>query len=173
MTFQQTSTTKERVMTVKDLIRHDLASAEFVGLGYLQDLTDDDLFRRPVPGANHINWQLGHLIFSEHHHVSSAAPGAMPPLPEGFAEQYAKDKAESDDRSQFRTKAELLEIYRQQRGATLAALDAIDDAALDRESGVPYAPTVAALFALHSGHWMMHSGQWVIVRRLLGKKAMF
>ena len=32
---------------------------------YLSDLTDADLLVRPVPGANHIAWQLGHLIQAE------------------------------------------------------------------------------------------------------------
>ena len=31
-------------------------------MAYVQDLADADLLLRPVPGINHIAWQLGHLI---------------------------------------------------------------------------------------------------------------
>ena len=38
----------------------------FVAQTYLADLSDDDLFIRPHEKANHIAWQLGHLITSEY-----------------------------------------------------------------------------------------------------------
>jgi len=160
-------------MTAQDIIRYDLGSAEFVGLGYLEDMTDAELLHRPCPGANHINWQVGHLIVAENHHVNLASPGAMPPLPAGFAEKYSKETACVDDPTKLLTKVELIRVYKEQRAGTLAALAKIDPAALDKESGVPYAPTVGALFALHGGHWMMHSGQWAVIRRQLGRKPMF
>ena len=31
-----------------------------------------------------------------------------------------------------------------------------------------FCPTVGAVFLLHPQHWLMHAGQWVIVRRKLG-----
>ena len=57
--------------------------------------------KRPHPDCNHTNWQLGHLIQSDHQMVSAVAPGKMPPLPDGFAEMYAKETASSDDPSAF------------------------------------------------------------------------
>ena len=35
---------------------------------YLDDLTDAELLVRPAENMNHIAWQLGHLIQSEHMH---------------------------------------------------------------------------------------------------------
>jgi hypothetical protein len=32
---------------------------KFISVGYLEDLTDQELLHRPAKGANHINWQLG------------------------------------------------------------------------------------------------------------------
>ena len=32
-----------------------------------------------------------------------------------------------------------------------------------------HAPTLGALYLMQGGHWLMHCGQWVIVRRQLGK----
>jgi hypothetical protein len=36
-----------------------------------------------------------------------------------------------------------------------------------------YAPTVGSIFALQATHTMMHSGQWVVVRRQLGRAPLF
>jgi uncharacterized protein (DUF1330 family) len=38
------------------------------------------------------------------------------------------------------------------------------------ESMQAYAPTVAAAFSMLGSHWLMHAGQWVIVRRELGRE---
>ena len=34
-------------------------------------------------------------------------------------------------------------------------------------------PTVASLFSLAGTHWVMHAGQWAIVRRQLGRPPLF
>jgi len=36
-----------------------------------------------------------------------------------------------------------------------------------------YAPTVASALMLLGNHWLMHSGQFVPIRRKLGKKPLF
>ena len=59
------------------------------------------------------------------------------------------------------------------RRATLAALDATPDEVLDNPSPQrmrDYAPTVGAVFALMAAHELMHAGQFVPVRRMLGKQ---
>lgn len=143
--------------------------AEMVGMAYVGDLSDAELMDRPHADCNHLNWQIGHLICSEHALVSGMSPGAMPALPEGFAAKYAKEAAKSDDPSHFATKDELLRTYREQRDATLAVLAACSAEDLDAPSGVDYAPTRGALLQMQGAHWLMHCGQWVIVRRQHGK----
>ena len=71
-------------MTGKDAIKYALRSTHgMVGM-YLGDLSDADLLVRPVPGANHIAWQLGHLIVAEQHLLAAYLPGAQwPTLPAG------------------------------------------------------------------------------------------
>lgn len=160
-------------MTPQQAIQIAIDAGQMIALGYLEDLTDQELFHRPAPGANHINWQLGHLIVAEHQMINQARPGSMPPLPDGFAERYAKENAGSDDPSQFLTKEQLLSVFREQRAATLRALSTVTDEELDRPSGVPYAPTVAALFSMQGTHWVMHAGQWAVIRRQLGRKPLF
>ncbi len=55
------------------------------------------------------------------------------------------------------------------REASLAALEKVPDAALDQPTGIPYAPTVGALFLMIGNHPLMHAGQFAVVRRKLGK----
>ncbi|QDT02622.1 DinB superfamily protein [Rubripirellula lacrimiformis] len=163
-------------MDPKALIRQTIASTEFVCNAYLNDLTDDELMHRPVEGANHINWQWGHLIASEHM-LGQMIPGVtMPSLPEGFADKYSKEAAASDDASAFEDKATLLSVQQQQRQGLLAVLDGISDEALSDpapEAVATIFPNSAAIILSADSHWMMHAGQWAIVRRSLGKPALF
>ena len=160
-------------MNPREAIKLSIDMGDFVAKGYLEDLTDAELFHRPAPNANHINWQLGHLIASTNFHLSKAAPGSEKPLPAGFAEKYTADAATSDDRKAFLTKDELLQVHAEQRAAMLSALAKQSDADLDRPSGVEYAPTVGALFSVEGSHWLMHAGQWAVIRRQLGRKPLF
>jgi hypothetical protein len=160
----------------KNILKQSLDLAAFCVDGYLQDLSDEDLLIRPTTEANHMAWQLGHLITAEHNLINMVCPGLMPELPEGFAERYTKETSKLDDPSAFHTKQEYLDAMKQQRDGTLAALDKTSDEALENptpEEVQEYAPTIGATFALQPMHWMMHSGQWAIVRRKLGKEPLF
>lgn len=160
-------------MNARDAIKLAIDTGEFVSLAYLEDLSDAELLRRPHPGCNHINWQVGHLIASENKLIEKVAPGSMPALPEGFAEQYSQETASSDDAKNFTTKAELMRTFKAQRAGTLAALAKQAESELDRPTGVDYAPTVGAMFSLQGTHWLMHAGQWAVLRRQLGRKPLF
>lgn len=160
-------------MDARQAIRCGLDMAQHVALAYVEDLTDAELMLRPHPQCNHINWQLGHLIVSEHDLLSTEGGFVMPPLPEGFAAKYTKETQRSDNPGDFATKAELLRAAAEQRQGTLAALEKVTEADLDRPTKLDYAPTLGALFSLQGSHWLMHAGQWVIVRRQLGKPPLF
>ena len=163
-------------MSIANHIKTELSLPTDVVQGYLQDLTDDHLFIRPHEKANHIAWQLGHLIAAEHNLNNMVCPDSMPPLPEGFADKHSKESAVSDDKSAFCTKDEYLKTMEEQRAGTLALLDELSDEDLEKpspENIQKFGATVGAVIAGQSAHWMMHAGQWVIVRRQLGKEAMF
>ena len=158
-------------MSIADQIKAELPLPTFTTNAYLQDLTDDDLFIRPHEKANHIAWQLGHLIVSEHNLNNMVCPDSMPALPEGFAEKHGKEAAASDDPSAFCTKDEYLQAMQEQRAGTMALLDRLSDEELQKpapENIQKLGATVGAVIAAQSAHWMMHAGQWVIVRRQLG-----
>jgi hypothetical protein len=159
-----------------NILKTSLDMASSCVNGYLQDLSDEHLLIRPVPGANHIAWQLGHLTAAEHSLVDMVCPGSMPDLPDGFAERYTKETAKLDDASAFHAKVDYLKLMNEQRAGTLAALEKVSDDDLERpapEEIREYSPTVGATFAMLATHWMMHSGQWVIIRRKLGRAPLF
>ena len=163
-------------MNATDSIKQSMETADMISLGYLNDLTDAEMFKRPFAKCNHINWQVGHLICSEHMMISSCCPDSMPPLPAGFAEKYEKETSNSDDPTQFESKDSLLAVFQSVRTATLETLSKLSDQDLDKESPEPmrsYAPTVGAAFNMQAAHWLMHAGQWAVVRRQLGREPLF
>ena len=91
-------------MNAREAIKIALTSTKEMMGWYLGDLSDADLLVRPVPNANHIAWQLGHLISSEKHLLGSQEIGAVwPELPAGFAEQHKKETAAMDPPRGFAT----------------------------------------------------------------------
>ena len=164
-------------MTGSAAIQEVLKSTHFLLTQYLNDLSDADLLVRPVPGANHIAWQLGHLVVAERGLVTAEMPkAAYPELPAGFADAHAKGTASQDGPAGFRTKDEYLALLNAMRSASIATVGALTDADLDRASVGPmakFAPTLAATFILVANHTLMHGGQITVVRRKLGKPVVF
>lgn len=163
-------------MKIADALKMSMDMGRLVGMSYLDDLTDAEMMLRPHPDCNTLNWQVGHLISSEHQMMELIAPGSMPPLADGFDTKYTKETAKSDNPEEFANKQELIEAFEAQRAASLKLLaDMTDDqlAAASPEPMQNYAPTIADVFSMQGSHWLMHAGQWVIVRRNLGKPALF
>jgi uncharacterized damage-inducible protein DinB len=161
-------------MTAKDVLKNALKTNHDILSRYISDLTDADLLARPVPGANHIAWQLGHLIAAETRILGQVPGSKAPALPTGFAEQHNKAAATKD--SGFLNKAEYLNLYNQVREATHAALTNLPEADLDKPTTgdlARMAPTVGAAFFLMANHEMMHAGQFSATRRKLSKPVLF
>ena len=160
-------------MDAREALKLTIDMGKMISLGYLGDLTDAEMMKRPCPGCNHIIWQIGHLLVSEHGMMTELFPNSMPPLPDGFAEKYTKDSAKSDNPADFDTKAELLPLFEKIRSVTLELLSKVSDSDLDKPTGVDYAPTMGAMFELQGSHWLMHCGQWAVVRRQCGRPPLF
>ena len=164
-------------MTGIDAIRTSLRSIQQLVNWFIGDLSDADLLVRPVEGANHIAWQMGHLILSERNLIGKELPGVgYPELPAGFAERHAKETAAIDPPVGFSDKAAYLGVFAQTRESTVAALGTLTDADLDRPtvgSMAHIAPTLGSLILLVADHSLMHGGQFTVVRRKLGKPILF
>lgn len=162
-------------MDTKDWIRFSLSTADFIVDSYLGDITPAEMLVRPVPGANHLAWQLGHLIGSERWLADKAAPGKVPALPAGFAEKHTKETAAIDDPAAFLSKEEYLKLRKEVRANTLAVVDSLTAADFDKpvEKVPPMLKTAGQTLHFIGPHWIMHSGQWVVLRRKLGRAPLF
>lgn len=163
-------------MTGVKTIQTALEATQFLFTAPLGDLSDTDLLVRPVPGANHIAWQIGHIISAEIGLVSSQIPESkFPDLPAGFKDAHAMDQAGADT-GKFLTKAEYVDLFNKVRAASIAATGNLTDADLDKPTSgkmAPMAPTLGAWLLLVSNHTLMHGSQFSVVRRKLGKPVLF
>jgi hypothetical protein len=163
-------------MNAQEAIRTALKGTQNLVNMYLGDLSDADLLVRPVPGANHIAWQLGHFTATETKLADLSPAFAYPALPKGFAQQHGPETAKQDAAKGFATKEQYLSLFNAVRNATIAALDKLSDKDLDKPTTGPmaqWAPTLGALLLLTSNHSLMHAGQFTAVRRKLGKPVLF
>lgn len=160
-------------MKASQVLETALNGTQFLANHYLNDLSDADLLVRPLPNANHIAWQLGHVINSEISLVRSQLPdAAYPELPAGFAQQHGKETANQEPPKGFLKKQQYVDLFNRVRDATKATVAKLSDADLDRPTTgnmAQFAPTLGAFLVLVSNHTLMHGGQFTTVRRKLGK----
>lgn len=162
-------------MDIKQAITASLNQANVLVHRYLDDLTAAELLARPCAGANHIAWQLGHLIVSERHLVEQVAPGKMPDLPAGFAEQHKKEAAAQDAATAFWPKDDYLALASKIREGTLRVVADLPAADFDKPvtKVPPFLKTAGETLLFVGPHWIMHAGQWAIIRRTLGRPPLF
>jgi uncharacterized damage-inducible protein DinB len=163
-------------MNAKEAIKTALNSSQHLLNWYLGDLSDADLVVRPVPGANHIAWQIGHLILAERMFGKSLPGATYPELPAGFAELHGKEMATVDPPKGFGSKSDYLSHFNKGREVSVAALANLSEADLDKPTEgniAKFAPTLGALLLLAASHTTMHTGQFTVVRRKLGKPVLF
>ncbi len=147
-----------------------LGTSRFVMTQYLRGLTDQDILVRPVEGAHHAAWQLGHLVVSERRMVDGVRSGAGIELPAGFEAAHEKDPSYSRDAG-FSSLGEYVTLMTQQRQRTLELLRDVPEADLSLpapEFMRAYAPTTASVFLSVASHELMHAGQIAVIRRRLG-----
>jgi hypothetical protein len=139
---------------------------------YFADMTDADLMTRPGVGCTHLAYQLGHLIDSHCDMLNDLVPGSAPTLPDGFKATHSKANAGNDDPNAFLKKDEYVALLAKCREAAKTQLEKATEADFDKpapESMRSWFPTVGHIWALIATHPLMHAGQFVPVRRALGK----
>jgi hypothetical protein len=142
----------------------------------IADFSEADMLTRPVPGANHPAWQIGHLIAAETSMGNMIKPGGMPELPAGFADKFSKETASKDDAGFFPKKAVLVDLLTKTHTAFSNLVRTLTPADMDTPTSgrmATMAPTNAHLVGLATGHLMMHMGQLQVLRRKLGKPILF
>jgi nucleotide-binding universal stress UspA family protein len=173
--FTLYSTGETLMSAAKELLRHLIERSHGIIRAYVEDLTDAELLVRSVSGSNHIAWQLGHIIGGVQKMLGGLGQPAFA-LPDGFLAAHGKEMAACDDPAKFASIAEYLALLDQAKAASLAAVEAIPESDFGRpgpESMRQYAPTIGVVLMLLGTHGLMHAGQFVPIRRKLGKPAKF
>ncbi len=160
-------------MTAIEYIRMSLENAKGWSLGLINDMKDAPLTQPTPNGGNHPLWVLGHIVRAESDLLDGFILGQPNRFPE--LEMFAMGNEPSTDAAQYPSMDELLEKFEQIRAATLAHLDTLSDADLQKESYAPeeFGPmfgTVGACFAAMQTHMMFHTGQVADARRAAGRK---
>ena len=163
-------------MTQTDLMSDILARNADTLKMTLADFSDADMLARPVPGANHAAWQLGHLLASAAHMFNPISPGVVPDAVAKLGENFNGKTAHIDDPAHYPKKTELLEAFSQAFGAVAQWTKTLSPDDLARPTPgrmADFAPTVGHLAMMTTGHIMMHVGQMQVIRRKLGKPLLF
>lgn len=143
---------------------------------FLGDLSDADFLVRPVEGANHVAWQLGHLILTERTLSDQDPAFVYPAIPAGFDKGYTKETAALEPATGFLSREAYLKLFNETRDATIAGVKKLSAETLDKPLTGPaaaWAPNLAGLLTLTATHTMMHGGQFSVIRRKLGKPVLF
>jgi uncharacterized damage-inducible protein DinB len=159
-------------MKVHEAIQGALKTSKMIMIAYLSDLQDEELLIRLFPSSNHIAWQLGHLIVSEYKIMENIKPGFCTPLTDEFIANHSKDAASVDDKAKFETKEHYIELYKQQRDATIDILNSFTAEELSNpgpEFLKRVADTIGGAIQFLALHELTHCGQFVPLRRKLGK----
>ncbi len=163
-------------MTAKDVLKSVLTSTQWITTEYLKDLSDADMQVRPVENANNAAWQMAHIIASETHLMAELPGATYPELPQKIKDATTGASAKTNRDGGGLTRAEYVELFNKVRAASIANVDRLNDADLDiRSNGLlkMLAPTLGDLVVLVGNHTTMHSGQFTVIRRLLGKPVLF
>lgn len=159
-------------MTIGEMFANQIQQSSGMLLAVIDSFSDDEIFVRPVPGANHAAWQIGHLINSQSRMVGRLG-GKLPELPAGFETKFTKQTASLDNPSDFLDRKTLRDLTAKMAEAAVAAARAIKTEDLEKQTGVQFAPTYFDMLVLISAHAAMHIGQMQVIRRKLGKPIMF
>jgi hypothetical protein len=92
------------------------------------------------------------MIVGEVMFFQKGMPGVKSPgIPPGFAEKHGADAAKAEPPKGFLKKDEYVALFDKVRAATIAALDKMTDADLDKDSGLgDFCPTVGKSDPNHS-----------------------
>ncbi|TWT42473.1 DinB family protein [Botrimarina hoheduenensis] len=142
---------------------------------FLEGLTADEWFWQPQPEMNHIGWHVGHLAFAQYFlclkRVRDRIEADESLISTSFLKRYKRESTPSGDPAKNETPAELRRVF---DGVFELSLAELTDRT-DQELEVPTLPahpvfdTKLGAIEWCSQHELMHCGQIVLLRRLMGK----
>ena len=160
-------------MKTTDYIKMALGNSKEFATGLLADMKDAPLTQPTSNGGNHPLWILGHIIHSESALLDSFILGQPNRFPE--LENCRGGSTPTINADDYRSMDELFAKFETIRAASLAHLETLGDADLDKKSHAPeeFGPffgTVGACFAAMTVHPAIHGGQVADARRAAGRE---
>ena len=160
-------------MTAIDFIKMSLGMSQGWIMGLAADARDVAMTAPTPKGGNHPLWCLGHLVYSEGNLVNKFIKGEANPVAE-WADLFDGGTQPSDDASKYPSYDELLGKFETIRGGTMALLETLSDADLEKPSHAEgemkeWFGTVGQCLAAIPIHFGFHGGQIADARRAAGK----
>ncbi len=162
-------------MHTTQFIRHGLEFSGSTLLTFVEDMRDAPLTFPTPNGGNHPLWVLGHLAVAECMLIQTFALGRSNPLAH-WMPFFGPNTTPTADPSAYPSLDEVIGAFKTTRAATLAALDSMSDADLDRP-GKAVPPEMAQFFGnvgmcfVHTiYHSCIHTGQVTDARRAAGRE---
>lgn len=134
---------------------------------FVDDLTAEERLFRASPGANCVDWLVGHLVLVErmfHTRFGTTSP----PVPEGFEKTFARDDV-APKQPNYGDTSRLMALFDEQRNASIETIRALTPEQLAAPLTHPRFATVGEAAAFCALHVTMHAGQVSMIRRALGK----
>jgi DinB superfamily len=149
-------------------LRQSIDTARRMTLGLIEDIPDDQWTYQPFAGANHVAFNLLHLLVSSDWGPTALGDPAHPwvDLFEGVLKQ-----GPLVDRASYPPKEVLLEALAAAQARFTGLLDRLRDEDLDRPTTgaiAEYAPTLGAVLDSHVWHEGFHCGEIAVIRKALG-----
>ena len=160
-------------MNAIDFVRTSLQMSQEWILGMAQDMQSAPLTFPTPQGGNHPLWCLGHLAFAEGNLVHRNIKGVENPLAH-WEKLFDQGTTPVADPSVYPSMEEVLAKFHEMRADTLALLDTLTDADLDKPSHVPeemraFFGTVGQCLAAVAIHFGFHGGQIADAHRAAGR----
>jgi uncharacterized damage-inducible protein DinB len=138
---------------------------------YVDDLKPEEFRHQPLPGANNAGWIVGHLARTARTACERLGVTDLPPLPDGWADQFKPTKSAAAPEQPIGDPAESLRIFDLHSERLMAAVRKADDKKLAEPPPFqsPLFSNLGQMLLFLGLHTSMHAGQLSVIRRSLGK----
>jgi hypothetical protein len=148
--------------------------------GLIDSFAPADWFAMPAGGVTHLAWQVGHLAMAQYRLVLERVRGLRPGddelMPPDFLALFLRDSVPDPDPARYPNPATIRAVFDRVHGRVLADMADWPDADLDSPPAMTahkLCKTKLECLRWCSAHEMLHAGQIGLLRRLLGKPALW
>jgi len=158
--------------SAKDVLLGQFGVSEMLFGKMTSDLSDEDYFKIPLPGTNHVAWLVGHVAVSEDRMVAAVC-GTEPNTDEATASRFVAGSTCLADAASYPARSQIDAMFRDARANVVEKLKAFDDVTWDHPSpegwDKNFFPTLGTIWLMMGTHPFWHIGHITVCRTALGK----